>query len=315
MVQTCSKCSRANPGEAVYCYFDGFVLGGHSRNGGGPVAVGAQAFAHPFVFPGGRQCRSFDELALSCQEEWTAARDLLQQGYLENFFGGLGRVDLAMTAKEAAKFPDSDLGLNQLLEKLPTDVLAEPRLSLETQEINLGVLEVGAERDIRLRMENQGMRMISGSLTSADAPWLALGDAAGNQKHFHFQHELDIPIRIRSDKLRANNKPLEAHLEVESNGGSFIVTVRAQVPVKPFPSGALAGAKSPRQAAEKAKTNSKEAAVLFENGAVADWYKANGWTYPVQGPSASIGRHPAVLRGAGPDRPAQGRHQHQPHRS
>src|SRR6185437_12255754 len=71
------------------------------------------------------------------------------------------------------------------------------------------------------------------------------------------------------------------------NGGSFIVTVKAQVPVKPFPSGALAGAKSPRQAAEKAKANSKEAAALFENGAVAEWYKSNGWTYPVQGPAAS----------------------------
>ena len=33
MVQTCSKCSRANPADAVYCYYDGLVLGGHSRNG------------------------------------------------------------------------------------------------------------------------------------------------------------------------------------------------------------------------------------------------------------------------------------------
>ncbi len=224
---------------------------------------------------------------MACQEEWSAARDLLKQGYLENFFGGLGRVDLAMTAKEAAKFPNADLGLDQLLEKLPTDVLGEPRLSLETQEFNLGILEIGSEREFHLRMENQCMRMISGTITSADAAWLALGDAAGNQKHFQFLHELALPIRVRPDKLRANNKPLEAHLEVESNGGSFIVTVRAQVPVKPFPSGALAGAKSPRQAAEKAKAASKEAAILFENGAVAEWYKSNGWTYPVQGPAAS----------------------------
>jgi hypothetical protein len=286
MVQTCKKCSRANPAEAVYCYYDGFVLVGHSRNGG-PVAVGSVAFAHPFVFPSGRQCRSFDELAIAFQEEWSAARDLLRQGYLENFFSGLGRVDLALAAKEAAKFPDADLGLNQLLEKLPTQVLAEPRLSLETQEINLGLLEVGGKRQFRLHMENQGMRLVSGTITSVDAPWLALADATGNQKHFHFQHELAVPINVRSDKLRANNKPLTAHLEVESNGGSFIVTVRAQVPVKPFPSGALAGAKSPRQAAEKAKANSKEAAALFESGAVAEWYKANGWTYPVQGPAAS----------------------------
>jgi hypothetical protein len=286
MVQSCSKCSRANPGDAVYCYFDGFVLGGHSHNGG-PVAVGAQAFGHPFVFPTGRQCRSFDELAIACQEEWDAARDLLQKGYLENFFGGLGRVDLALAAKESAKFPNADLGLNQLLEKLPTEVLGEPRLSLETQEINLGVLDVSEQRTIELRMENQGMRLISGTIASADAPWLALGDAAGNQKHFHFQHDWVLPIQIRSDKLRANSKPLEGHLEIESNGGSYIVVVRAQVPVKPFPSGVLAGAKSPRQVAEKAKANAKEAAPLFESGAVADWYKANGWTYPVQGPPAS----------------------------
>jgi hypothetical protein len=286
MVQTCSKCSRANPAEAVYCYFDGFVLGGPSRPGG-PVAVGAQVFAHPFVFPGGRQCRSFDELAIACQEEWAAARDLLRQGYLENFFGGLGRVDLALAAKEAAKFPDADLGLHQLLEKLPSQVLAEPRLALETQEINLGVLEVGDRRQFYLHMENQGMRLISGTVTSVDAPWLTLGDAAANQKHFHFLYELDLPIHVRSDKLHASSKPLEGHLEIESNGGSFIVTVRAQVPVKPFPSGVLAGAKSPRQIAEKAKAHSKEAAALFESGAVAEWYKANGWTYPVQGPAAS----------------------------
>lgn len=286
MVQTCSKCSRANPSDAVYCYFDGFVLGGHSRNGG-PVAVGAQMFGHPFVFPSGRQCRSFDELALACQDEWTGARDLLCQGYLEKFFGGLGRVDLAMAAKAAAKFPDSDRGLDQLLEKLPTNVLDEPRLILETQEINLGVLQIGAEREFQLRMENQGMRLIHGTVTSVDSPWLILGDGAGGQKHFQFQHDLALPVRVRADKLRANAKPLEAHLEVESNGGSFIVLVRAQVPVKPFPSGALAGAKSPRQAAEKAKAHPKEAAVLFENGAVSDWYKSNGWTYPVQGPAAS----------------------------
>jgi hypothetical protein len=131
------------------------------------------------------------------------------------------------------------------------------------------------------------MRLISGTITTVDALWLSLGEAAGNEKHFHFQHELKIPIYVRGDKLRANNNPLEGHLEVESNGGSFIVAVRAQVPVKPFPSGALAGARSPRQIAEKAKANSKEAAVLFENGAVAAWYKSNGWTYPVQGPAAS----------------------------
>src|SRR5262249_45982854 len=74
---------------------------------------------------------------------------------------------------------------------------------------------------------------------------------------------------------------------VESNGGSVSVTVRAQVPTVPFTQGVLAGATSPRQLAEKAKAAPKEAAAYFENGAVQHWYKDNGWTYPVQGPSAT----------------------------
>ena len=96
-----------------------------------------------------------------------------------------------------------------------------------------------------------------------------------------------MPVHVVGDRLRAGNKPLEAHLVVESNGGTATVIVRAEVPVKPFPGGVLAGAKSPRQVAEKAKAHPKEAAAQFENGDVAAWYKSNGWTYPVQGPPAS----------------------------
>src|SRR5262245_56938221 len=104
MVQLCKKSSRANPPEAIYCFYDGFVLGGHERTGG-PVAVGAQPFNSPFVFPTGRTCRNFDELAIACQEEWETACGLLTDGYLESFLGGLGRVDLALAAKEASLFP------------------------------------------------------------------------------------------------------------------------------------------------------------------------------------------------------------------
>src|SRR5262249_17039393 len=83
------------------------------------------------------------------------------------------------------------------------------------------------------------------------------------------------------------NKPLEGRLVVESNGGSFDIPVSPTVPIKPFPDGVLAGARSPRQIAEKAKASPKEAAALFEKGEGARWYKANRWTSPVKGPSAS----------------------------
>src|SRR5713226_4330339 len=101
MAQTCTKCSRVNPPEAAFCYFDGAVLGGQGRNGG-PVAVATQPFTNSFVFPSGRSCRNFDELALACHANWPEACDLLNKGFLSNFFGALGRSDLAAVARDAA---------------------------------------------------------------------------------------------------------------------------------------------------------------------------------------------------------------------
>ncbi|MFO0926072.1 MAG: hypothetical protein U0736_03410 [Gemmataceae bacterium] len=285
-MQTCSKCSRANPPEAIYCYFDGFVLAGHDRRGG-PVAVGAQPFNSPFVFPTGRTCRSFDELALACVEEWSTACGLLKDGYLESFLGGLGRVDLALAAKEAAHFPDPERGLDQLLGQLPTGVLADAKLRVDPVEVNLGLLDGDHERTFDLELENQGSRLLYGTVSS-NALWLTLGDGAGAaEKHFHFTHENRIPVRVRPDRFPAGDRPSDAKLLVESNGGTSLVVVRAERPVTPFPPGPLVGARKPRQIAEKAQANPKEVAPLFESGEVERWYRANGWTYPVKIPAAS----------------------------
>lgn len=287
MPQKCSKCARANPDEASYCYFDGVVLAGHSINGG-PLVGGTQPFPNPFVFPTGITCRNFDQFALACHEHWNEALGLLQNGYFEGFLGGLGRTDLALAAREASKFPDHDRGLDQLLGKLPSHVLAEPMLLVEPTSVNLGQISAGQDRTIELHLRNQGMRLIFGSVTSENCPWLGLGEPPGSpQKLFHFGSEFVIPIQIRGNQLRASPKPLEGRLTVESNAGTSTVTIRAEVPIQPFPDALLAGARSPRRLAEKAQANPKDAAPLFESGAVKRWYESNGWTYPVQGPAAS----------------------------
>jgi hypothetical protein len=287
MAQTCRQCARVNPAEAFYCYFDGAILDGHGRVAS-PLISGTKPFHNLFVFPSGRACANFDQLALACQELWPEALQLLQQGYLESFLGGLGRTDLALAAREASHFPDPDRGLDQFLSKLPTQVVEAPKLLVTPREVNLGQLQAGRDHRLDLHLANQGMGLLYGTVSCQNAIWLGLGELPGAQrKLFQLRGEQVIPIHVRGKELRAGSKPLEATLLVESNGGTIPVVLRAEVPVKPFPDGVLAGAVTPRKIAEKAKAAPKEAALLFENGAVARWYEENGWTYPVQGPSAS----------------------------
>jgi hypothetical protein len=287
MTLTCTTCRRVNPAEATYCYHDGSLLPGHGAGRGGPVNAGTMLFPGEFVFPSGRRCRNFDELALGCVQDWPAAVELLQGGYLESFLGGIGRADLAVAARQAAQFPDRDRGLDMLLEKLPTQVIEPPRLQVEPLVINLGLMQIGEDRRFELHLVNQGMRLLYGSLT-VDKGWLALGDEPGvPEKSFDCQHELVVPVFVKGSKLKADKKPQEGKITITSNGGTAEVFVRVEVPVKPFPSGVLAGARTQRQLAEMAFKKPKEAAPLFSNGDVARWYADNGWTYPVQGPAAT----------------------------
>src|SRR5579859_4735177 len=73
MVQLCPRCQRANPRQAVFCHFDGCLL----RQGAG-ASVGQML--QEFVFPSGRRCRTYDELASGCYYEWEDARTMLQEG-------------------------------------------------------------------------------------------------------------------------------------------------------------------------------------------------------------------------------------------
>ncbi len=287
MALTCTKCHRVNPAAAIYCYFDGSVLPGHGKNGG-PLNAGVMPFTSPFVFPSGRRCKNFDELSLGCLQEWPQAVDLLQQGFFESFLGGNGRADLAQVARQAAKFPDRDRGLDMLIERLPSHVVAPPKLFAEPLDINLGQLNRSQDRRFDLHIRNQGMRLLYGSITVEKGVWLAIGDAPGvSEKGFQTDHEVVIPILIRGNKLKASSKVQEGKLVIESNGGAADVTVRYLLPTKPFPDGILAGAKGQREMAERAFANAKESAALFESGVVAKWYADNGWEYPIRGPAAA----------------------------
>ncbi len=282
MTLVCRQCSRVNPEDAYYCYFDGAALAGRASSAG-PINLGAQPFPSPFVFPNGTNCRNFDQLAMACQQNWKEGIAALKEGHLGAFFNTIGRGDLARIAKEAAAFPDRNRGLDQLLGKLPSQTLEAPKLRVEPTEINLGQFSIGTDRALDLSLENQGMRLVYGSAI-CDVPWLTL--AGHSSKSFELTDELTIPIQIRGRSLRARLKQQEGHIAVESNAGNFTITIKIEVPPIPFGDGVLSGAMSPRQIAEKAKANPNGAVPLFESGTVAKWFAANGLTYPVQGPTA-----------------------------
>src|SRR5262245_44670230 len=175
----------------------------------------------------------------------------------------MGRADLALVARAAACFPDRYRCLDQLLSKLPSEALEPPRLRASPLEVNLGLLQANAENRFELQIVNEGMRLLYGSVSS-DSKWLALSDTGADQRLFQCTDTLTVPVQVIGQNLRAGAKPLEGRLVIESNGGTATMVVKAQVPVRPFREGVLAGALSPRQIAEKARSAPREAAALFE---------------------------------------------------
>ena len=287
MVRTCPRCRRTNPSTAAYCHFDGAALEtGHGADAGRPIDLAMRPFRSPFVMAGGRSCANFMQLATALGEQRSAAVELLKDGHLEPFLGGEGRADLAQAAKLAGKAADSERGLDDFLGKLPVK-LAAAKLHIEPRDVDLGTLQVGEDKRFELTLRNDGKRLLHGAVDCDEVPWLALGEgAAAVRKAFRFADKMTLTVRIVGRALHAFPQPQQAEIHIHSNGGDESVFVKLRVTARPFPDGILAGAMSPRQLAEKAREAPKEAAALIENGAVARWYQANGWTYPVQGPTA-----------------------------
>ncbi len=253
MVQACAKCRRTNPRDANYCYYDGNVLDRrepHVPVDGSAVNLGARPFTTPFVFPSGRECDNFQQLAEACHEQRSAAAAALRDGHLTTFLAGQGRTDLAAVARFASRAADPERGLDDLLGRLPF-VLPAARLRIEPGVIDAGTVHVGEDRALDVMLSNDGMRLLYGTAASVE-PWLSLSDGARQTNRvFQFADQAVLPIRIIGSRLHAFDKPQESVIHLESSGGTGTVTVRVMVPIKPFPDGALAGTTSPRELAEE----------------------------------------------------------------
>jgi hypothetical protein len=277
-VQNCPRCRRANPELAIYCYFDGFELRA-------PTDGVAYRMPTEFVFPSGRRCRTYDEFAQGCQEEWSAARDLLHQGMVGKFFGNCGRADLVRAAQDANAQGSPDAALATFLASLPGVRTQTPRLDINPRRVLLGNLLAGETRQLPVTITNAGQGSLQGtaSITEGqDLVRLADGQAV-------FEVPVDTP-RQQQITLYLNTRGLPANqghgakLTVVTNGGVAEVPLRLELIARPFPAAPFQGVKAQRELAERMRQQPKAGVPLLESGEVRRWFEANGWTYPVAGP-------------------------------
>lgn len=280
-MQSCPRCQRTNPAEALFCYFDGAELG--ATNGAARSAQAA-SLPHEFVFPSGRRCRSFGELAQGCQEEWEVASGLLKQGVFHQFLAGAGRLDLARLAQSAAAKPDADAALDAFLAGLPVRVERTPRLDFSPRRIHLTQVHAGETKQIPFTVVNQGNGLLHGTLTVSDGDgWLLLtGSAGGNECKLHAARSQQVTLVINTRGLPAPQS-YSAKLTVITNGGIAEVPVRLDLAAHPFPHAPFQDVGTPREMAERMRAQPKAAVTFLESGEVERWFGDNGWTYPVQG--------------------------------
>jgi hypothetical protein len=266
----------------VYCYFDGVVL--DQRLAG---TVSPSRMLQEFAFPSGRRCKTFDDLVQGCQYEWEDARDLLRKGEFTRYFAQIGRHDLARIAQENQKQPDPDIALHTFLDQLPASQIQGPRLDLNPRRLMIGSIRPGEQRHISLMILNQGKGLLQGKVTvSEGAEWLKIsGDGSATECNLKTAKSQHIQLYVDARGLTAP-QTYSGKLTVITNGGISEVAVRLDVTSIPFAQAPFQGAASPRQMAERMRSNPKLAVPFLENGEIARWFQVNGWTYPVSGPPA-----------------------------
>ena len=278
---SCKKCAHGNPDQASYCYFDGVALS---------VAAGTCAGRlHPAVRVSRRAGLSrFRSAGAGLPGELARSPGPAPSGRIEAVPAGAGPGRPGASGGGGGTLPGSRPRSGSVPGQAaqPVGAAAPAARDAGRAEPGRAAARPGPAAS-RCCWKTRACGCSTARSRWSTRPGSRSAPAGARQKLFQFGGELAVPIQVVGRRLRASNKPLEGKLLIESNGGSSAITLRCEVPIQPYAAGVLAGARSPRQIAEKAKLSPKEAAVEFEKGRVAQWYQDNGWTYPVHGPAAS----------------------------
>jgi hypothetical protein len=284
-VSICPRCKHVNPDYANYCHFDGVVLQAQQ-------SASVHRLPGEFKFPSGRRCNTFDELAQGCQEEWSAARDLLMRGVFAQYFRTAKRDDLVRAANDAKAQANPDIGLTTFLGALPGTRTATPKLDLNPRRILLGKVPVGDARTVPLTITNQGQGMLQGTVTVSEGQdWVSLNESK--------------PFKLTiQTKGQAAGESYGARLTVVTNGGVVEVPLRMELVAQPFLKAPFQGAHTQRELAQKMRMAPKAAVPILESGEVQRWFAHNGWNYPVVGtPVKGVAAVQQFFEGMGVSKP------------
>jgi hypothetical protein len=145
----------------------------------------------------------------------------------------------------------------------------------------------GDKRQIQLTVSNQGQGMLQGALKVTEGgQWLRIAGGSNNgELALKTPRDQLVNLQIDTRGLPAA-QTYAAKLTVITNGGVVEVPVRMDLIAHPFSRQPFAGARTPREMAERMRAHPKAAVPLLENGEIGRWFAANSWNYPVRGKPA-----------------------------
>ena len=259
MPAVCPRCQRVNPVGSAYCWFDGGSLLSSAN--------GVQKLAQDFIFPSGRRCKTLEDFAQACQDEWSAARDLLAKDAFRQFFIAMGRHDLVRLAQEVMQQTNPDIRLSRFVDGLPVVRANAPKLDFQPRRFTLGRLPAGDLREIELVLVNQGRGTLQGTVTvNEGGDWLSFPESTeGNPVRVQTAKEQRVRLVINASKLKSAQSYV-GQLMVVTSGGVAEVPVRFDLVARPFAKAPFQGVRTPRELAEKMRAHPKQAGPMLEAG-------------------------------------------------
>ncbi len=181
----------------------------------------------PFAFASA-QCRTWDDFLVHAAQNWRALRDELTAGRLAEYLRQIGRPDLVPRAQTDQSADDQ---LDLWLARVPVTTSSAPELDVHPETVLIKAATGGGITHHSLRITNVGYRLLkcTARIEPAATPWLRL-PREYDGRPLPTIDQTDLPIEVELPVTL--DRPLNAAIVIESNGGTRRVAVRIERPTE-----------------------------------------------------------------------------------